>query len=102
VEALPATGVALLYATSMHDGQTRRSDGAPFILLAADKAARVHELRVTSAATPRPPAPRRRRAHDRSSLRLLEERLPDAALTARLRDELARLGKRRRARTATR
>jgi (p)ppGpp synthase/HD superfamily hydrolase len=180
VEALPATGAALLYAKAMHDGQTRRSDGAPFILhpievasllhdagapdhliaagilhdtiektaasagalrrrfgrkvaslvvavtedpgiggyagrkaalraqvadageqalmlFAADKAARVHELRVTNAATPQ-----RRLAHYRSSLRLLEDRLPDSALTARLRDELARLGKLPRVRSAAR
>jgi (p)ppGpp synthase/HD superfamily hydrolase len=178
VEALPATGAALLYAQSMHAGQTRRSDGAAFILhplevaallhdagapdhliaagilhdtiektdassgalrrrfgsrvtslvvavtedpdiggyarrkaalraqvadagehalmlFAADKAARVHELRVTNAATPQ-----RRLAHYRRSLRMLEDRLPDSALTARLRDELARLGERRRARGA--
>ena len=61
------------------------------MLFAADKAARVHELRVTDAATPQ-----RRLAHYRSSLRMLEERLPDSTLTARLRDELARLGRRRR------
>ena len=178
MEVLPATGAALLYAQSMHAGQTRRSDGAAFILhplevaallhdagapdhliaagilhdtiektdaspgalrrrfgsrvtslvvavtedpdiggyparkaalraqvadagehalmlFAADKAARVHELRVTGAATPQ-----RRLAHYRRSLRMLEDRLPDSALTAQLRDELARLGERRRARGA--
>jgi hypothetical protein len=168
-ESLPITGAALLYAHSLHEGQRRRSDGAPFIvhpievaallrgagagdrlvaagilhdtiektdasasalrrrfgakvtalvlavtddpaisgyvrrkaalraqvagageealmLFAADKVSRAVELRAARS-TP----PRRRLAHYRSSLQVLEERLPGCELTERLRKELARL-----------
>ena len=168
-DGLPITGAALVYAQSAHEGQRRRSDGAPFIvhplevasllhgvgapdhliaagllhdtiektgasgsglrrrfgsrvaalvvavtedpaiagygprkaalraqaagageealmLFAADKAARAVELRQG-----RSTAPRRRVAHYRKSLEVIEERLPDSPLTEQLRTELGRL-----------
>ncbi len=66
--------------------QVARADDEALTLFAADKLSKVRELR-RRAATP----PRRRLAHYRQSLRLLEARLPDCALTAHLAAELRRM-----------
>jgi (p)ppGpp synthase/HD superfamily hydrolase len=66
--------------------QVSRSDDEALTLFAADKLSKVRELR-RRAGTP----PRRRLAHYRQSLALLQARLPDCPLSAQLDAELRQL-----------
>jgi (p)ppGpp synthase/HD superfamily hydrolase len=66
--------------------QVARADDEALMLFAADKLSKVRELRV---AVSRPP--RRRLAHYRHSLQLLQALLPDCALTSQLATELKRI-----------
>lgn len=66
--------------------QVSRSDDEALTLFAADKLSKVRELR-RRAGTP----PRRRLAHYRQSLKLLQARLPECPLSAQLAAELRQL-----------
>jgi len=65
--------------------QVARADDEALMLFAADKLAKARELRGRAA-----PPPRRRLTHYRQSLKLLEARMPDFALTSQLAAELGR------------
>jgi (p)ppGpp synthase/HD superfamily hydrolase len=66
--------------------QVANASAEALMLFAADKTSKVRELRL-SVVSP----PKRRVAHYRHSLQLLEELLPDSSLTAQLHLEVARL-----------
>lgn len=71
--------------------QVAHADQEAQMLFAADKLSKVHELRLAVESSSRVPVRRRKLAHYRHCLRLLQDHIPDSALVRHLQAELGGL-----------